>query len=792
MKMRSLVSLFGCTALIAVLSTSFAADRGGPTSHLKASDLVPVSVSEDMSHVLLTTSFKKGLTLVDTDSGKVSVVSRESNAGQYASISPDGKFVFYKTFKKDGDNFLQIAMVYDIAARRNKALCSPLPLVGTPGGAANGKVAFTKGGRLVILNPNLTEAAGVELGNHVNLLSLSSDASKVAFNDADDQLQVLDVATGVKTPVTSGDTSYWGPQFSPKGDRLLANTADGRIVTAIPGSGFVKVMGVGENASWADNDTVVFTKKTVVAQNVLKTELVSAGISGESKAVLDSEPGDASAAVSKGSVALAQGERLRYGYIKQGAVQLVDLRVPVIPYTSTNDLSKGTVTGDVAGSHNVVDYGTYVSLTNVPYLHQLNDTPDYWNGNSCCGASSALMAINYYNILAKHPITCSWPSSHTSDYGWYVPEIYSFNGHTYNLGSADPNGRIGYGGFGYITQNGWADTKGHMAEYISYHGPTSGVDWSPSMAKARSETNANHPFVLLSTITSAGHYKACIGAFKSQNTLIFNDPYGNKNSGSYPSDDGRNVRYDWPGYSNGYQNLNTAPCFIWCRFSPPSTPTGLAATAVSASQINLTWTDVSYCESSYEVWRSTTSGSGYAKVATLGANATSYSNTGLAGNTTYYYVVKACNGSGCSANSNEANAHTSAGISDIIVDNSASGFTASANWITGTSASDKYGTDYRYRSTAAISDQAIWSFSIGTAGNYEMYAWWSAGTNRSASASYTLPDATTKACNQQANGGVWNSLGTKSLATGTNTIKLSCWTTTGYVVVADAVKVVAR
>jgi hypothetical protein len=45
--------------------------------------------------------------------------------------------------------------------------------------------------------------------------------------------------------------------------------------------------------------------------------------------------------------------------------------------------------------------------------------------------------------------------------------------------------------------------------------------------------------------------------------------------------------------------------------------------------------------------------------------------------------------------------------------------------------------------------------------------------------------------NQQASGGAWNVLGTSSLTAGTNAVtKLSCWTTTGFIVLADAVKYV--
>ena len=112
----------------------------------------------------------------------------------------------------------------------------------------------------------------------------------------------------------------------------------------------------------------------------------------------------------------------------------------------------------------------------------------------------------------------------------------------------------------------------------------------------------------------------------------------------------------------------------------------------------------------------------------------------------------------------------------------------SSNWATGTSASDKYGSDYRWRSTAAISDAASWTVNITDSGTYDISAWWTAGSNRSPSAPYIMPNGNVKDKNQQSNGGKWNLLGSPSLGTGNRTVQLSCWTGSGYIVVADAVK----
>ncbi len=59
-------------------------------------------------------------------------------------------------------------------------------------------------------------------------------------------------------------------------------------------------------------------------------------------------------------------------------------------------------------------------------------------------------------------------------------------------------------------------------------------------------------------------------------------------------------------------------------------PSGLAATAVSSSRIDLGWLDNSTNETSFEVHRSTSGSSGpFALLVTVGANVTTYSNIGL-------------------------------------------------------------------------------------------------------------------------------------------------------------------
>jgi beta-lactamase superfamily II metal-dependent hydrolase/transcriptional regulator CtsR len=89
----------------------------------------------------------------------------------------------------------------------------------------------------------------------------------------------------------------------------------------------------------------------------------------------------------------------------------------------------------------------------------------------------------------------------------------------------------------------------------------------------------------------------------------------------------------------------------------PAAPNGLVATAVSTSQINLSWSDNSTDEDGFRIERRSSGGS-FAQIDTVGAGVTTYSSTGLASSTTYEYRVRAYNTAGSSAYSNTASATT--------------------------------------------------------------------------------------------------------------------------------------
>ena len=104
-------------------------------------------------------------------------------------------------------------------------------------------------------------------------------------------------------------------------------------------------------------------------------------------------------------------------------------------------------------------------------------------------------------------------------------------------------------------------------------------------------------------------------------------------------------------YSNQVSATPNAPLVL------PAAPTGLVATAVSSTRINLTWTDASTNETGFLVERRRGSGA-WSQIARTQAGVVSFSSTGLSPSTAYSYRLRSTNAAGSSAYSNTAVAVT--------------------------------------------------------------------------------------------------------------------------------------
>ena len=113
------------------------------------------------------------------------------------------------------------------------------------------------------------------------------------------------------------------------------------------------------------------------------------------------------------------------------------------------------------------------------------------------------------------------------------------------------------------------------------------------------------------------------------------------------NDDGRSV-------PTAVETVTTAPPSV----AVPSAPSSLAGTVLSSTSVKLTWNDNSSIETGFRVERSVDDVHFFA-IGNLGPNAMTFTDSGLAAGTTYYYRVFAVGTAGDSAASPEVTVKTS-------------------------------------------------------------------------------------------------------------------------------------
>ena len=110
---------------------------------------------------------------------------------------------------------------------------------------------------------------------------------------------------------------------------------------------------------------------------------------------------------------------------------------------------------------------------------------------------------------------------------------------------------------------------------------------------------------------------------------------------------GRETWDNHPNWSNGGDPIFLTPLapdrtgVDFVLTIKPLAPSGLTATTTSATLIDLAWTDNSSDETEFRIERSPNGVNNWTEIGTVGANGTSYQDTGLTPSTRYYYQVRA-------------------------------------------------------------------------------------------------------------------------------------------------------
>lgn len=529
--------------VFACQNLALAQDKTFFDSYKVESDGYFINFMETPLGIVATDNYSSSIYLFQNGENKILFSS--PGCGRYMTLSPDKKNIGFKYIQPDGK---QAPALLNIQTKKITLLHSPVDLCGQVSFTQNGKISFTIGTELIIKVGN--GSMNYSLGQYVNIAPVSQDGKFVCYNDDQDQLHLLDLEKGQMIKITNGKKGNVYPQWSPDGSKLLYSSISGELYIYDLRNQTSTFISEGQYPSWInDSEHIIFTKTETDNFHFIGSDIYEAKCDGSEIVNITNTPENYEIA------AISSGNRIIYQSLNKKSVN---------SESRTSGRSSIQLVFNSASPLNINHQNfqrSSIAITTVPgtvpYINQVYDTPEWHYGYGSCAPTSALMAIAYYNRIPKWPITTSnGVGNHTSNYGGYVADKYTLNENYYQDISATGGGEDSWGGYGYMWTGSYSPhTK--MQQYITNHYLSSSQEDADNYAKVLTEINNGFPFPICNLLSSAGHLTLAVGYVNGQHTIIFNDPYGNKNNGAWPNWYGQNAYYDWPGYNNGYQNLNT-------------------------------------------------------------------------------------------------------------------------------------------------------------------------------------------------------------------------------------------
>lgn len=509
----------------------------------------PPTVSDDGSQVAITRWDRVGLETFDVATGARTAVSAARGAG----FAPDwdGNALLFKAVTVERG---QEAIRWDAGQQRVLAR-----------GGRVGQPVANQGRLFSAIRGNVLERDAalqfVDAGD-VDIIALSPAADQQAWNDDQGTLYVRETSGSIRAADVGGRGAH--PAFSSSG-KLLVHSGGDEIRVVHAASGRVVAVFPGEHPAWTPGaDRLIYDR-------VVTGDDVGPGEAFTPYQVVDAALWTWDAGQGAQELFSSRDVHPRWpSAAPNGDVYFVDTQDGALWRLS------GGITTKVLAAESAAPAGapppSYATVAHsVPYMHQLWDTPDDFDGGWSCGATSVLQTLARYETLPNADITASWPTPHTSHWGWYVPNAYSFNGYTYDTwGLAKSQNCQGAHGFICLEYGGalWSQ----MVLFAQQHGMPSELAGT-SFDTLVNEVNAGYTMYLSASVLGYGHIVAVIGYLTDGgnpiHAMAINDPYGNAGSGDWGNFDGENVVYDWPGYNNGYLEIEVAQLFTARGTLPP-------------------------------------------------------------------------------------------------------------------------------------------------------------------------------------------------------------------------------
>ncbi|MFW6275987.1 MAG: TolB family protein, partial [bacterium] len=236
------------------------AQNKAPEEKIYFKSLIPASKG-----VVATDNLKNRLYLLTSNGIDTLLTARGS--GNYFSLSPDQNTIGVKIID---NNQKETPALFDLNLKTITPLHDPVDLAGQVSFSTEGLAAFTISDSL-----HLSDGRRYDLGNYSNLAPISPSGRRVAYNDNNDQIHLLDLETNRSRQITDPAHSYYYPQWSPDGKYLLIIRFDGQLCVHDIKQEKLVSFTEGHAPQWQDNETIIFYKKEIQQMQLVNTDLYS-------------------------------------------------------------------------------------------------------------------------------------------------------------------------------------------------------------------------------------------------------------------------------------------------------------------------------------------------------------------------------------------------------------------------------------------------------------------------------------------------------------------------------------
>ncbi len=518
----AIISLFAAFSLFAGMDSNLESTAGqiGPGS---------IVWSEDGAYLALGSWSGEGLWAYDLDKGKLREIDIEGIRGRFIGLS-DG-FFLAKTITDNG----QRAVAISVASGGEVWSSRSGDNVGAPV-AIDGGFCYSNDGVLVELDGDFNPVSTAYLPGLPQRLVVEARDIYYSSDEGIIRRYNLDTKTLDEFPC---ENSLWNLRIL--GDSIAAEGSDGNIW--LHSNGW-RIIAPGTDPVLFEGG-IIFTQTECSGKQILSSRIMLS-VGGEPRALTPTN-------ILAGRPSISpDGKRLCFVNLSTGDAYLANL-----VKSNLSDIRKLFSGTEVSRDNPRNRPSEPMVNLDCPYIHQVYDTPDWFNGGWSCGPTSCMMAQKKYGILPNHDITCSWPYSHTSSHGWYIPTEYTFNGYTYDIIGLAADDVWVPGAHGFICREVGGAIWTCMRDWLIQHYFTSTIDYSPTWAEFIAEIDAGYVVVASTNTIGYGHIMIFKG-YLTDHTIICNDPYGNANTSPWRDYYGADVYYDWPGYDNGHVVLGVS------------------------------------------------------------------------------------------------------------------------------------------------------------------------------------------------------------------------------------------